>query len=66
VLISPFMGWSSSVGSGWRGRSPLVDDACIPIDTPLFDMTLSVIKLRRNFVTDSSTVVSSSDIRALD
>jgi hypothetical protein len=46
--------------------SPLVEDACTPVDTPLSDMTLSVIKSRRTFVTDSSTAVSSSDIRARD
>jgi hypothetical protein len=46
--------------------SPLVDDACIPVDTPLSEMTLSIIKSRRNYVTDSSTVVSSSDIHARD
>jgi hypothetical protein len=33
--------------------SPLVEDACTPIDTPLSDMTLSVIKSRRTSVTDS-------------
>jgi hypothetical protein len=46
--------------------SPLVDDACRPVDNPLSDMTLSVIKSRSTSVTDSSTAVSSSDIRARD
>jgi hypothetical protein len=46
--------------------NPLIDDACIPVDTPLSEITLSIIKSRRNFVTDSSTVVSSSDIHARD
>jgi hypothetical protein len=46
--------------------SPLIDNACSPVDTPLSDMTLSVIKSRRTSVTDSSTAVSSSDIRARD
>jgi hypothetical protein len=60
---------------GWDGPnramdgevdSPLVEDACTPIDTPLSNMTLLVIKSRRNFIIDSSTAVSSSDIRARD
>jgi hypothetical protein len=46
--------------------SPLVKYACTPVDTPLSDMNLSVIKSRRTFVIDSSTTVSSSDIRARD
>jgi hypothetical protein len=46
--------------------SPLIDDACILVDNPLSDMTLSVIKSRSTFVTDSSTAMSSSDIRAWD
>jgi hypothetical protein len=33
------------------------------VDIPLSDMTLSVIKSRRTSVMDSSTAVSSSDIR---
>jgi hypothetical protein len=63
----------SSVGRDGLARvvdgevgSPLVDDACIPVDNPLSDMTLSVIKSRSTYVTDSSTVMSSSDIRARD
>jgi hypothetical protein len=44
--------------------SPLIKDVCTPIDTPLSDMTLLVINSRRTYVTDSSTVVSSSNIRA--
>jgi hypothetical protein len=39
--------------------SPLVKDACTLVDTPLSDMTLSVIKSRINFMTDSSTMVIS-------
>jgi hypothetical protein len=46
--------------------SPLVDDACRLVDNPLSDMILSVIKSRSTSVTDSSTVVSSLDIRAQD
>jgi hypothetical protein len=46
--------------------NPLVDDACRPVDSPLFDMTLSVIKSRSTSATNSSTTVSSSDIRAQD
>jgi len=46
--------------------SPLVEYACTLVDTPLYDMTLFVIKSRRNFVIDSSTVVSSSDIHTQD
>jgi hypothetical protein len=46
--------------------SPLVDDACTPVDNPLSDMTLSVIRSRSTSVTDSSTALSSSDIRARD
>jgi hypothetical protein len=63
----------SSVGRDGLARavdgeadSPLIDDACRPVDNPLSDMTLSVIKSRSTSVTDSSTVVSSSDIRARD
>jgi hypothetical protein len=47
-----------------EASSPLVDDACRPVDNPLSDMTLSVIKSRSTFVTNSSTVVSSLNIRA--
>jgi hypothetical protein len=65
-LVHPFTGWSSSWAVDGEADSPLVEDACIPVDTPLSDMTLSVIKSRRTFVTDSSTAVSSSDIRARD
>jgi hypothetical protein len=46
--------------------SPLVEYSCTPVDTPLSDMTLSVIKSRRTYVTDSSTAVSSSDIHTRD
>jgi hypothetical protein len=46
--------------------SPLIDDACTPVDNPLSDMTLSVIKSRSTFITDSSTVLSSSNICAQD
>jgi hypothetical protein len=61
--------------AGWDGParvvdgeadSPLVDDACTPVDNPLSDMTLSVIKSKSTFVTDSSTALSSSDICARD
>jgi hypothetical protein len=46
--------------------SPLVDDACTPIDNPLSDMTLSVINLRSTSVTNSLTTLSSSDICTRD
>jgi hypothetical protein len=46
--------------------SPLMDDACTPVDNPLSDMTLSVIRSRSTSVTDSSTALSSSDICARD
>jgi hypothetical protein len=46
--------------------SPLVEDSCTPVETPLSDMTLSTIKSRRTSVIDSSTAVGSSDIRARD
>jgi hypothetical protein len=46
--------------------SPLVDDACRLVDNPLSDMTLSVIKSRSTYVTNSSTAVSSSVIRTRD
>jgi hypothetical protein len=46
--------------------SPLIDDACTPIDNPLSDMTLLVIRSRSTSITDSSTVLSSSDIHAWD
>jgi len=44
--------------------NPLIDNACTPLDNPLYDMTLSVIRLRSTYVTDSSTKLSSWDIRA--
>jgi hypothetical protein len=47
-----------------EANGPLVEDACTPVDTPLSDMTLSVIKSRRTCTTDSSTAMSSLDIRA--
>jgi hypothetical protein len=43
--------------------TPLIDEAWTPVDILLSDMTLSVIKSRRTYVMDSSSVVSSSDIR---
>jgi hypothetical protein len=43
--------------------TPLVDDACTLVGIALFDMNLSVLKSRRAYVMDSSTAVSSSDIR---
>ena len=46
--------------------SPLMDDACNPVDNPHSDMTLSVLSSRRNYAMDSSVAVSSSDIRAQD
>jgi hypothetical protein len=45
---------------------PLIDDACIPVDNPFSGMNLLVIKSRITYVTDSSTVVSSSNIRTRD
>jgi hypothetical protein len=49
-----------------EARSPLVDDACTPVDNPLSDMTLSIISSRSNYVTDSLTALSSSDICTRD
>jgi hypothetical protein len=46
--------------------SPFIEDSCTPVDTRLSDMTLPVINSKRNSVTDSSIVVSSSNIRARD
>jgi hypothetical protein len=46
--------------------SHLVKDACTLVEIPLSDMTLSFIKSRRTYVTNSSTVVSSLDIHAQD
>jgi hypothetical protein len=42
----------------------LVDESCTPVDNPLSDMTLSVIKSRSTSVTDSSTAVSSLNMHA--
>jgi hypothetical protein len=71
--LSLFLVCFSSVGHDGLAQvvdgeadSPLVDDSCRPVDNPLSDMTLSVIKSRSTSVTDSSTAVSSSDIRAQD
>jgi hypothetical protein len=68
VLSTFLIGWPgwTSASSGWRGFSPLMDDACNPVDNPRSDMTLSVLSSRRTSVTDSSVAVSSSDIRAQD
>jgi hypothetical protein len=44
--------------------TPLFNDSWTLVDIPLSDMTLSVIKSRRTSVMDSSTAVSSLDIRA--
>jgi hypothetical protein len=43
--------------------TPIIDDAWTSMDILLFDMTLSVIKLRRTSMMDSSSVVSLLDIR---
>jgi hypothetical protein len=43
--------------------TPLVDEAWTPMEIFLSDMTPSIIKSRRTFVMDSSSTVSSSDIR---
>jgi hypothetical protein len=57
--------------SGWTGRAvegeawtPLVDDAWTPVDNPLSDMTLSVIRSIKTSSTTFSAVLSSSDIQA--
>jgi hypothetical protein len=42
--------------------SPLVDDACIPVDNPHSDMTLSVINSIKNSSTTFSATLNASDI----
>jgi hypothetical protein len=44
----------------------LVDESCTPKNNPLSDMNLPVIRSRSTSVTDSSTVLSSSDICTQD
>jgi hypothetical protein len=46
--------------------SPLMDDVGTPMDNPLSDMTLSVIRSRSTYVTNYLTALSSSFIRARD
>jgi hypothetical protein len=63
-----FVGFSSTCWDGpiqavdGEATTPLFDDAWNPVDIPLSDMTLSVLKSRRTSVTNSSIAVSSSDI----
>jgi hypothetical protein len=42
--------------------SPLVEDACIPVDTPLSEMTLSVINLIKTSSAAFFTVFNALDI----
>jgi hypothetical protein len=44
--------------------TPLIDDACKPIDNPHSDMTLSVLRLASTSLVDSSVALNSSYIRA--
>jgi hypothetical protein len=44
--------------------TPLVEDACKPVDNPHSNMTLSVLRLESTSLVDSSAVLNSSDIRA--
>jgi hypothetical protein len=46
--------------------TPLVDDACKPIDNSHSDMTLSALRLASTSLTDSSATLNSSDIYAQD
>jgi hypothetical protein len=48
---------------GEAGNAP-EDDACTPVDTPRFNMTLSVIKSIRTSSTIFLAALSSSDIQA--
>ena len=48
---------------GEYGNAP-EDDACTPVDTPLSNMTLSVIKSIKTSSTIFSAVLSSSNIQA--
>jgi hypothetical protein len=62
ILSVPARDVPSQVVDG-EACTPLIDDAWTPMEILLSDMTLSVIKSRRTSVTDSSSAVSSSDIR---
>jgi hypothetical protein len=62
VLLSALVQDVSTREVDWEACTPLIDDAWTLVDIPLSDMTLLVIKSRRTSLTDSSTVVSSSDI----
>lgn len=42
--------------------TPLDDEAWTPVNIPLFDMTLSVLKLASTSLTDSYFALSSSDM----
>jgi hypothetical protein len=44
--------------------TPLVDDACKPVDNPHSDMTLLVLRLASTSLADSLAALNSSDIRA--
>ena len=46
--------------------TPLVDDACKPIDNPLSNMTLSALRLASTSLIDSSAVLNALDIYAQD
>jgi hypothetical protein len=43
--------------------SPLIEDSCTPVDTPLSEMTLSIIKSIKTSSMDFSAALNASDIR---
>jgi hypothetical protein len=44
--------------------TPLIDDACKPVDNPRYDMTLSVLRLASTSLVYSLATLNSSNIRA--
>jgi hypothetical protein len=46
--------------------TPLVNDACEPVDNPRSDMTLSALRLASTSLTYSSAMLNSSDIYTQD
>jgi hypothetical protein len=61
LLFAPARDVPAQVVDG-EDCTPLVDDSWTLVDILLSDLTLSIIKLRRTFVMDSSSVVRSLDI----
>ena len=44
--------------------TPLIDDACKPVDNPLSNMTISILRLTSTSLMDSLAMLNSSNIYA--